>query len=99
MDHTCAAQTGAATKFCAGELQSFADHPQQRRIGRRIRRRGSAIHKEVRCEANLAMGGSVRSQAYSRLWRALHPEARLPCRIPKRNDVLLHASAPQFNYR
>ena len=47
MHHAGAAQAGAAAELGAGELEAFADHPQQRRRRRRVGRRRLAVHGEV----------------------------------------------------
>src|SRR3989442_3687461 len=47
MHHAGAAQAGAASVLGAGELEAFPDHPQQRRLRRRVGRRRLAVHSEV----------------------------------------------------
>src|SRR3974377_2023098 len=47
MNHARAAQAGAAAELGAGELEPFADHPQQRRSRRSVARRRLAVHSEI----------------------------------------------------
>src|SRR5690348_12934152 len=47
VNHASAAQAGAATEFRATELQSFADHPEKRSRGWRVRGLGFSVDCET----------------------------------------------------
>jgi hypothetical protein len=60
MHRAGAAQAGAASELGAGELEFLADHPQQRRLGRRIGMRRLAVDLKIECHWLLRGAGFAR---------------------------------------